>query len=152
MAKVLFYHLTQSTAEDTLRQLAGRAVAQGWRVMLRGTEPANLQRLDARLWSEPADSFLPHGLEGGAQDAAQPLLIGQGPIGNAAQALILIDGAEASLEDMRALERVWILFDAHVPDRLAFARDQWRAVTAAEIPAEYWSEETGRWEKKASKG
>lgn len=152
MGKVLFYHLTTSSAEDTLRTLTARALAQGWRVMARGTEPAALQRLDARLWLEPQASFLPHGLEGGAQDAAQPLLLGQGAIVNDAKGLVLLDGAEASLEEMTALERVWILFDAYDPERLSQARDQWRRVTAAEVPAEYWSDESGRWEKKAAKG
>lgn len=46
MPLVMFYQLSVSTAEDTLSALLPRAVEQGWRVMVRGTDPARLDRLD----------------------------------------------------------------------------------------------------------
>lgn len=147
----MFYHLTRSTAEQTARVLIGRALAQGWNLMLRGTELAELNRLDARLWTEPDTGFVPHGLAGGPHDARQPLLLGTGPATNGAQGLLLIDGAETDPEEARAMERVWILFDADNPDRLAHARRQWKDLTGAGLPAQYWSEESGKWEKKAEK-
>ncbi|WP_103334133.1 DNA polymerase III subunit chi [Pseudotabrizicola formosa] len=147
----MFYHLTQSSAEQTARVLLTRALAQGWRLMIRGTEMAALKRLDARLWEIPPESFVPHGMEGGAQDARQPVLLGTGPVTNGARGLLLIDGAEVDLDEAAGLERVWILFDADNPERLAQARGQWKALTAAGLPAQYWSEESGKWEKKAEK-
>lgn len=147
----MFYHLTQSSAEQTARGLMGRALANGWRLMIRGTDPAALDALDASLWVSPDNSFLPHGREGGPHDARQPVLLGTGAAVNGAQGLILIDGAEVDLAESAALERVWVLFDAYDPDRLAHARAQWRRLTEAGVPAQYWSEESGRWEKKAEK-
>ena len=149
MAIAMFYHLTRSAPAETLAALLPRALGQGWRVMIRSPDRAALERLDQWLWTEPADSFLPHGLQGGAQDADQPVLLGEGPISNGAQGLFLIDGAEVGLDEAQALERVWILFDGANPDAVAGARSQWKALTGAGLAAQYWSEDSGRWETKA---
>lgn len=147
---VMFYHLMQSTAADTLAVNASRALQQGWRVMVRGTDPAALERLDTDLWIKPGDDgFLPHGLAGGAHDALQPVLIGSGDAVNGAKVLGLIDGAGATEAEIATMERVWVLFDGTDADRLQAARLQWKAMTAAGHAAQYWSEEGGRWEKKA---
>lgn len=148
---ILFYHLTRSTEEHTLRTLLDRALGQGWRVMIRGTDMAALQRLDARLWQHPADGFVPHGLEGGAHDADQPVLMGLGAIANGARGLILLDGAEVDDAEARGLERIWILFDGADEARVAAARGQWKRLTDAGLSAQYWSEESGKWAKKAEK-
>jgi DNA polymerase-3 subunit chi len=150
MGTVLFYHLTRSTLVETLALILPRALGQGWRVMLRGTDPAALDRLDADLWLVGGDeAFLPHGREGGVFDADQPVLLGLGAAPNGARVLALIDEAETSTEEIAALERVWVLFDGNDAARTAAARLQWKAVTAAGQPAQYWSEASGRWQKQA---
>lgn len=149
MGVVMFYHLTTSGMEDTARTLLGRSLQAGWRVMLRGTDIARLERLDGVLWQGPEDGFLPHGLEGGPHDARQPVLLGIGAIGNDAQALMAVDGAEVAADEAAALERVFILFDGRDQAAVATARVQWKALTGAGLAAQYWSEESGRWEKKA---
>lgn len=152
MGVVMFYHLTRSSVDETLMQLLPRALGQGWRVMIRGTEAEALVRLDAQLWLAEADPFLPHGLQGGPHDADQPVLLGQGEITNDAKGLFLLDGAETSAAEARGLERVWLLFDGGDGAALARARTQWKALTEAGVAAQYWSEESGRWEKKVEKG
>ena len=152
MATVMFYHLTRSSVEETLLTLLPRALSQGWRVMLRGTDPVALERLDARLWLAEDPPFLPHGMEGGPHDALQPVLIGRGPIANGARGLFLIDGAATTPDEARPLERVWLLFDGGDGAQLADARAKWKALTEAGLAAQYWSEESGRWEKKAERG
>lgn len=151
MATVMFYHLTRSGAEQTVRVLLDRALAQGWRVMIRATDPATLERLDARLWMHPEDGFLPHGMEGGPQDADQPVLLGQGAAVNGARGVILLEGAETTAQEIDRMDRIWILFDGNEPGQLAQARSEWKRLTDAGHAAQYWSEETGRWEKKAEK-
>lgn len=152
MGVVMFYHLTRSSVDETLMQLLPRALGQGWRVMIRGTDPEALARLDAQLWLGGEDAFLPHGLQGGPHDADQPVLIGQGAIANNAKGLFLLDGAETSAAEALGLERVWLLFDGGDGAALARARSQWKALTEAGVAAQYWSEESGRWEKKVEKG
>ena len=150
MGTVMFYHLMRSAPADTLAVIAPRALQQGWRVMVRGTDLAALERLDGQLWLKGGDaSFLPHGLEGGAQDADQPVLLGLGAPANGARVLALVDGAGAGDAEIAAMERVWVLVDGNDPDRLQVARGQWKAMVAAGHAAQYWSEESGRWEKKA---
>ncbi|MFT4148935.1 MAG: DNA polymerase III subunit chi [Paracoccaceae bacterium] len=148
---ILFYHLTRSTAQETAATLLSRAADRGMRVMVRGTDKAALERLDMRLWVEPEDGFLPHGVEGGPQDAEQPILIGTGAAANGAVALMLMDGAEVDQDEARAMERVWVLFDGADPAALNHARGQWTRLTGLGLPAQYWSEDSGRWEKKAGK-
>jgi DNA polymerase-3 subunit chi len=150
MGTVMFFQLLQSAPADTLMINAPRALGQGWRVMVRGTDTAALDRLDAALWLKGGDeSFLPHGLEGGPHDADQPVLLGLGQPVNGATVLALVDGATATDAEITAMERVWVLFDGNDPDRLQAARGQWKAMTTSGHAAQYWSEESGRWEKKA---
>lgn len=150
MGTVMFFHLMQSAPADTLSVNAARALGQGWRVMVRGTDPAALDLLDQALWLKGGDEgFLPHGVAGGPHDADQPVLLGLGAPANGAKVLALVDGAEATDAEIAAMERVWVLFDGNDAARLQAARGQWKAMTAAGHAAQYWSEETGRWEKKA---
>ena len=150
MGVVMFYHLTRSPTEAVLGRLLPRALEQGWRVMIRGTDAAALDRLDGQLWLAGDEAgFLPHGREGGPQDADQPVLVGQGLPVNGACVLALVDGAGADDAELAGMERVWVLFDGADEARTAAARVQWKAITAAGHAAQYWSEAGGTWEKKA---
>jgi DNA polymerase III subunit chi len=152
MGTVMFFHLMQSAPADTLAINAPRALKQGWRVMVRGTEMAALEQLDAALWLKGGDeAFLPHGLQAGPHDADQPVLLGLGSPANGAKVLALVDGASATDAEINEMERVWVLFDGNDQDRLQAARGQWKAMTDAGHPAQYWSEQSGKWEKKAEK-
>ncbi|WP_370269809.1 DNA polymerase III subunit chi [Nioella sp.] len=153
MGAVFFYHLTRSRPEDTLRTLLGKSRQAGWRVLVRGKSEAMLERLDELLWLGPEETFLAHGIAGGAQDADQPILLSTGPeIPNAAACVMSIEGAEVTPEEVDRLERVCILFDGGDEGAVTHARGQWKALTGAGCAAQYWSEESGRWEKKAESG
>lgn len=152
MGAVWFYHLTRSPLEATLPMLLGKSRAAGWRVAVRGTDRERIAWLDERLWRGDAE-FLPHGVAGGEFDADQPVLLTtDAAVPNGAACLMAIDGAEVTPEEVSAMERVCILFDGNDPAALARARDQWKALTGAGAAAAYWSEEAGRWEKKAETG
>lgn len=149
MAAVNFYHLERRGLEEAVAGLLGQALARGLRVMLRGPDMAALRRLDDWLWQHPDDGFLPHGVEGGGRDAEQPVLIGQGAAANGAQAAMWLGGSTLDLDEAARLERVWLLFEGADAAQLAGAREEWRRVKAAGLPAEYWSDATGRWERGA---
>ncbi len=151
MGVVMFYHLTRSGADDTLATLVVRARSRDWRVMVRGIDAAHLAQLDDHFWVSPADGFLPHGMAGGARDADQPVLLGQGTIANGAKVLALIDGAAPDLSEIAALERVWVLFDGGDLAAVDGARGLWRQVTDAGHPAQYWTEDSGNWQMKMEK-
>lgn len=147
MGAAYFYHLTRNPLDVTLGTLVEKSLSAGWRVEVRGRSEATLKGLDASLWSR--DGFLPHGLAGGPHDADQPVLLGAGGATNAAQCLMAIEGCEVSPEEIAGLERVCILFDGQDGAAVQRAREQWKALTDAGVSAQYWSEESGRWEKKA---
>jgi DNA polymerase-3 subunit chi len=150
MGAAFFYHLTRQTLEETLPMLLGKARQAGWRVTVRGRDPARMAWLDERLWLGPEEGFLPHGLAGRPHEADQPVLLTTAAeIPNGAVCLMAVDGAEVAPDEVKRLERVCILFDGHDDAALQVARGQWKALTAAGCAAHYWSEESGRWEKKA---
>ena len=150
MGAAFFYHLTQRPLEATLPLLLEKSLAAGWRVAVRGTDPGRMDWLDQRLWMGPEDGFLPHGQAGGKHDALQPVLLTvQEELPNDPACLMAVDGAQVAPEEVNRLERVCILFDGHDGMALDAARGQWRALTGAGCKAQYWSEESGRWEKKA---
>lgn len=150
MGNALFYHLTRSAAEQLLPGLIGKARQAGWRVELRGTDPARMARLDDLLWQ--GDGFLPHGLAGGPHDAVQPVLLtaeADAKVAVGADCLIALDGAAVDPAECAPAQRVCVVFDGNDPAALDRARGQWRSLTGAGIAAEYWSEAGGRWERKA---
>jgi DNA polymerase-3 subunit chi len=150
MGAAYFYHLTQKPLEATLPMLLGKALGAGWRVAVRGTDAARMDWRDQKLWLGPEEGFLPHGLAGGPHDAAQPVLLTVAhKAANEPQCLMAVDGAEVAPDEVQRLERVCILFDGNDPAAVDAARGQWRTLTGAGCSAQYWSEESGRWEKKA---
>jgi DNA polymerase-3 subunit chi len=152
MGAAYFYHLTQSPLETALPLLIERARGQGWRVAVRGSDPARLGWLDEKLWLTPEEGFLPHGLAGGPHDADQPVLLTTAPTcPNGAACVMAIDGAAVTVAEAATLDRLCILFDGNDPEAVAAARLQWKALTDAGTPAQYWSEESGRWQKKAER-
>lgn len=152
MGAAYFYHLTRSPPEQALALLLDRARAQGWRVAVRGSDAKRLAWLDEKLWLGAEEGFLPHGLAGGPHDADQPVLLTTAAAAaNAPACVMAIDGAEVTAAEAAALERLCILFDGNDEAALARARIQWKDLTEAGTPAQYWSEESGRWEKKAER-
>jgi len=150
MGAAYFYHLTRRPLEATLPVLLDRALQAGWRVAVRGTDAGRMAWLDEKLWLGPEEGFLPHGLAGGAHDADQPILLTTGPeAANAPECVMAVDGAEVSSTEVDALERVCILFDGNDHDALTRARGQWKMLKDAGCKAQYWSEESGRWDMMA---
>lgn len=149
MGTVNFYQLSRSGLDDALDMLLSRALQQGWRVMIRAAERMMLERLDQRLWLHPEDGFLPHGIEGAGREADQPVLLGQGLAVNGAKGIFLLGALSVDLQEASTMERIWLLFDGSDETQLLSARAQWKSVVAAGLPAQYWNDASGRWEKKA---
>lgn len=153
MGEVYFYQLTRRSVEAMLPPLLDRALSQGWRVAVRGTDAGRLEHLDEALWLGPKEGFLPHGIAGGPHDARQPVLLTteEGEAPNRADMLVSVDGADLTADEVRAHHRSCVVFDGEDKAALATARAQWKALTDAGAGARYWSEESGRWVEKAAK-
>jgi len=152
MAEVLFYHLTATPLEQALPWLIEKALARGWRVLVRvGSEPV-LDALDTRLWTFRDDAFLPHGRADRAHADRQPVcltLAEDNP--NGADVLMLVDGARAGADALGAFARACLIFDGGDADRLEAAREAWRSTTAAGLKATYWAQAGGRWVQRSTR-
>ncbi len=146
---MLFYHLSERPLEQVLPEILEKSLQRGWKVAVKATARARLDMLDAQLWTYREDSFLPHGKETDANAALQPILLTNSGLSNHPQILILVDGARLELASIGHFERVCILFDGNDPERLAEARADWKAISAAGAKAIYWAQEGGKWVKKA---
>lgn len=150
MGAIYFYHLTRQPLEAVLPMLLGKAQQAGWRVAVRGTDTARMAWLDEKLWFGAEEGFLPHGLAGGAHDADQPILLTCDAVAaNSPACVMSVDGAPVDPGEVAALDRVCILFDGNDPEALQVARGHWKFLTGAGCAAQYWSQESGNWQKKA---
>lgn len=152
MGSAYFYQLKGTSLEQTLAMLLDKSRGAGWVVEVRGTDADAMAQLDKALWLGPPDGFLPHGLAGGDHDADQPILLTTGGgAANAPTCLMSVFGAEVSPDEVQTAQRVCVLFDGYDDSALATARVQWKTLTDAGCSAQYWAQESGRWEKKAEK-
>jgi DNA polymerase III subunit chi len=148
MGAAYFYHLTRQPLEVTLPALLEKASGAGWRIEVRGTNLERMQWLDDKLWLGADDGFLAHGVAGGSEDAHQPILLTT----NAEpgfECIMSIDGATLDPQEVSDSKRVCILFNGLDESAMQQARSQWKTLTEAGCAAQYWSEESGRWQKKA---
>ncbi|UZK66549.1 DNA polymerase III subunit chi [Sphingomonas sp. M1-B02] len=145
--QVDFYHLTHASLDRVLPQIAEKVLASGGRLLIVAEDAGQRTKLDQLLWSYAPESFLAHGLAGGADDAQQPVLIGQEPeAANAARNIALVDGVwrDAAL----GFDRAFHFFDE---ERISEARAAWKALTdRADVERRYWKQnDAGRWEQAA---
>ena len=147
--EVWFYHLERTTLDQALPELLEKTLARGWKAVVRAGASERVEHLDGWLWSYRDDSFLAHGLADDPHAERQPIVLTTGVENpNAAQALFLIDGAEAgALDDY---QRCILLFDGRDEQALAQARRQWSAFRKSSLPTAYWRQGAERgWEKQA---
>jgi DNA polymerase-3 subunit chi len=159
LGEVRFYHLTERPLEQVLPVMLERSLERGWRVVVRGTDPARIEALSAHLWTHGDASFLPHGTEADGDAARQPVWLccdppdSEGANPNGANTLFLIDNAEPDTAELAAMEMVAILFDGLDEAVVARARDQWRMVSEAGLKAVYWAQSPGgAWDKRHETG
>lgn len=145
--QVDFYHLTRTPLARALPRIAERILANAGRLLVVASEEGMRAQLDQQLWTYAPDSFLPHGLAGGEDDARQPVLISDGvEAANGAENVALADGIwrDEALGFARA-------FHFFTDDRIQEARLAWKSLAEKEgVERRYWKQdEAGRWEQAA---
>lgn len=150
MTRVDFYHLQQSSLEETLPKLLEKAYKTGKNVLVKvGTEP-RVEFLNTALWTYDDQSFLPHGSKKDGNADSQPIWLTAGEDNpNNAQLLFLVDGALIDLEKIDGFERVFNIFDGADEANLNKARIFWKEVKAKGIECYYWQQDNGNWKQKA---
>lgn len=148
VTEILFYHLELHPLERVLPVLVQKSLERGWRAVIEASSPERVQRLDEVLWTYRDDSFLPHAVAGGENDAEQPVILtstGDNP--NHAEIRFYVDRAVP--DGKGAYQRLVFMFDGHDPDALNEARVAWKSLRG-EHDLTYWQQDQGgRWQKKA---
>ncbi len=149
MTDLNFYQLGVRPLDAVLPRLLDKAVAAGFRVVVRAADAGLLARLDAALWTFDPASFLPHAVDG-PYAADQPILLtGEPADANAADLIAVVDGVIPG--DLGRYKRALYLFDGGDEAALDLARGHWRALKSRDdVTPVYWREgDDGRWEKAA---
>lgn len=145
--QVDFYHLTMTSLDRALPQIAAKVVESGARLLIVSARDDQRAELDRLLWTYRPDSFLPHAQAGAGDDARQPVLIAEAVTpANGARHVALVDGEwrDAAL----AFDRAFHFFeDSHI----APARNAWRELAGRDgVERRYWKQnDAGRWEQAA---
>lgn len=140
--RVDFYQLSRDPAEAVLPLIARNSLKAGERLLVVSGDDDQLGRISEQLWSRMPDSFLAHGLAGGAHDARQPILLSPVPTpANGARFLALADGVWR--EGDTPFKRIFFLFDDAT---LQAARDCWRMLGQREgVDRRFWKQQDGKW-------
>lgn len=141
--KVDFWQLSRDPAEVVVRLIAQRALAEGRRLLVVGSDTDQLETLRAALWEAKPPAFLACGLASEPGAADQPILLSETlDAANGAAYLVIADGRWRGDEALD-FERCFLLFgDA----TLAETRDHWRAVKArSDLEARFFKQVEGKW-------
>ena len=113
-----------------------------------------LASLSQAIWSEPADSWLPHGVKGRDDDARDscPIWLSDDDAETDAEFYMYL-GDKIPAPEVLAnhnIERLFILFDGKDAERLTAARASWRAWKEAGHTLNYFAQDaSGAWVKKS---
>ncbi len=148
--QIQFYHLISSGYERALPPLAQKALQADYRLHVKLSSKEAVKKLDDWLWNYDPDSFLPHGAEGGENEAEHPIFLStEMTLKNDANLLVITDGTFVE-ETAEKLERALDLFDGNDETIVQAARDRWRRYKELGYELTYWQQQqNGGWKKAA---
>ena len=143
--QVDFYQLVGLPPEQVIAGIAEKVLAGDGRLIVIADDELLLARLDRQLWDQAENSFLPHGLAGGPDDARQPILLSTTPDApNLARNMLIADGIWR--DSALSYDRAFFLFDNAT---LEGARAAWKSLAGKEgVQSRYWARESGKWVQK----
>jgi DNA polymerase III subunit chi len=146
VVEIGFYHLTRTALPEALARLLDRTLRTGQRALVLCPDETRLKALDIALWACAEPVWLPHGTVADGDPDLQPVWLSTVPEpANGALFLFLVDGADT--DRCGTFSRVFDLFDGNDPEKVAAARDRWRAVKEGGHALTYWKQGPRGWEK-----
>lgn len=142
MTTIQFYHLLSTSRERAVPKLMQKVLASGARaVMLLDSETA-LKAMSDALWSNEADSFIPHGGPRDGHDAEQPIYLSLTDVNpNNADILCVLDGSSpASLGNYT---KVLDVFDGTNEVAVTAARARWATYKTQGFSLQYIKQQPG---------
>lgn len=146
MVTINFYHLTQLPLSQALIQLLEKTRQADKKAIIRLPSKERIESISNWLWTSKNDSWLPHGFAP-IQSDHQPIWLTTEQ-DNPINAEFLFIAEKASIEEIDAYERVFYLFDSHVPKELENARALWKSLKQQGQDLTYFKQNSqGRWEQ-----
>jgi DNA polymerase-3 subunit chi len=146
VVEIGFYHLTRTALPEALARLLDRTLRAGQRALVLCPDEARLKALDSALWACADPVWLPHGTAADGDPDLQPVWLSTVPEpANGALFLFLVDGADS--DRSRTFSRVFDFFDGNDTEKVAAARDRWRAGKENGHALTYWKQGPRGWEK-----
>lgn len=147
MTAIALYHLERAALEAALAKLLEKAVAGGFRAVVKAGSEERLEALNAALWTYEEGSFLAHGSAKDGNGPDQPVWLTVGDDNpNAATILFLTDGAQS--DGIGDYDRCLEIFDGRDDAALGKARLHWQAYKDGGHELTYWRQtERGGWQK-----
>lgn len=147
MTDIRFYHMERQSLEQVLPSLLTKALEQGKRIVVKGRDEKDIERINEYLWTYNPDTFLPHGSKKDGHPASQPVwLTTEEENPNAADVLILVQGAQS--ETIADYALCCEMLDGNDKDSVASARDRWKTYKNGGHSVTYWQQGAKGWEKK----
>lgn len=154
MATINFYHAsgdTPAALDGILPPLLEKVLASKQQALVVCPTESRTHRLDETLWTFADTSFLPHATLESKQQEAQPILLTHAeqpaPAHAAHRLPVVLAGAESTLENHLASEKILYLFTAAEAD-VARARPLFKSLKAAGHTVTYWQQTPQGWSKK----
>jgi DNA polymerase III subunit chi len=148
MTEIRFYHMRRDTAEKTVPDLLGKALAHGHKVLLKLPDATRRGHYDDWLWRYRDDAFLPHAQDGDQNPQAHPIWLStDNDAPNGATMALAVEGAELPPVDQFKL--VCLVFSSENESELARSRVLWKELKQQEsVALTYWQQQdNGTWEK-----
>ena len=150
MSRIDFYHLTQSSLDETLPKLVAKAYQTRKNIKIKIGTPERVDFLSALLWTFDDESFLPHGIKKDGFADLQPIFLSSDDeIPNNAQLLFIVDGADFKASDLQNFDRIFYIFDAKNDIELSKARNAWKLCDQNTFERHYWQQTpAAQWQEK----
>ena len=142
MTVIQFYHLRSTTRERAVPKLMEKALASGSRVVMMAESEGTLRSMSDALWTNDADSFLPHGSAREAHPDEQPIILtlaDENP--NKADILCVLDGV--SPPSLPTYAKVLDVFDGSDDAAVKAARARWAQYKEAGHKLQYVQQQPG---------
>lgn len=120
---IQFYHLLSTPLERALPKIMEKALAGGFRVVVKTADDVTADKLNDALWTYDPAKFLPHGSFRDGDADRQPIYISpnaENP--NQGNVLVVTDGS--ALQE--GFARVLDMFDGRDETQVLSARERWK--------------------------
>lgn len=148
MTEIRFYHLQKKSAESVVFDLIERALQKFNRIQVRVRDEKDANRLNDFLWTNKAESFLPHGTSSEQFADKQPVLItALNDNQNGAEVVFLMPGCDTANIESFAL--CCDILDGRDEEQIASGRARYKDWKARGHNLSYWQQsDSGKWEQK----